>query len=112
MTAALNSVKYAGHVAPGMLLVTAEPCALEILRGAYSRSVLKPPAGMFISYVGKDCIATTFLSLYWFSTSSPGSFERDTREMCPENWRSNFQLALTDIMQKAPARYLVYFTIT
>lgn len=53
MTAALNSVKYAGHVAPGMLLLSGEPCALEILRGAYSRSVLKPPAGMFISYVGE-----------------------------------------------------------
>lgn len=53
LTAALNSVKYAGHVAPGMLLLSGEPCALEILRGAYSRSVLKPPAGMFISYVGE-----------------------------------------------------------
>jgi hypothetical protein len=36
-----------------MLLVTAEPCALEILRGAYARSVLKPPATYTISSVGK-----------------------------------------------------------
>jgi hypothetical protein len=49
----MRSLKYAGHVAPGMLLVTAEPCALEILRGAYARSVLKPPATYSISSVGE-----------------------------------------------------------
>lgn len=53
LTAATRSLKYAGHVAPGMLLVTAEPCALEIMRGAYARSVLKPPATYQISFVGK-----------------------------------------------------------
>lgn len=36
-----------------MLLVTADPCALEVLRGAYARSVLKPPATYVISSVGK-----------------------------------------------------------
>ncbi len=54
LTAATKSLKYAGHVAPGMLLVTAEPCALEILRGAYARSVLKPPATYAIMSVGKS----------------------------------------------------------
>lgn len=54
LTAATRSLKYAGHVAPGMLLVTAEPCALEILRGAYARSVLKPPATYTISSVGES----------------------------------------------------------
>lgn len=54
MTAATRSLKYAGHVAPGLLLVTAEPCALEILRGAYARSVLKPPATYAISSVGES----------------------------------------------------------
>ncbi|KAL7051767.1 hypothetical protein ACKWTF_004609 [Chironomus riparius] len=60
LTAATRALKYAGHVAPGMLLVTAEPCALEILRGAYARSVLKPPATYTISSVGDidDCIVT------------------------------------------------------
>ncbi|CAO1326984.1 unnamed protein product [Diamesa hyperborea] len=60
LTAATRALKYAGHVAPGMLLVTAEPCALEILRGAYARSVLKPPATYVISSVGDidDCIIT------------------------------------------------------
>lgn len=54
LTAATRALKYAGHVAPGMLLVTAEPCALEVLRGAYARSVLKPPATYVISSVGKS----------------------------------------------------------
>ncbi|XP_031618266.1 uncharacterized protein LOC116337654 isoform X2 [Contarinia nasturtii] len=60
LTAATRALKYAGHVAPGMLLVTAEPCALEVLRGAYARSVLKPPATYVISAVGDidDCIVT------------------------------------------------------
>lgn len=53
LTAATRALKYAGHVAPGMLLVTAEPCALEVLRGAFARSVLKPPATYIISSVGK-----------------------------------------------------------
>ncbi|XP_055909266.1 uncharacterized protein LOC129944101 isoform X2 [Eupeodes corollae] len=60
LTAATRALKYAGHVAPGMLLVTAEPCALEVLRGAYARSVLKPPATYVICSVGDidDCIVT------------------------------------------------------
>ncbi|KAL7733821.1 hypothetical protein ACLKA6_011544 [Drosophila palustris] len=53
LTAATRALKYAGHVAPGMLLVTAEPCALEVLRGAFARSVLKPPATYIISSVGE-----------------------------------------------------------
>lgn len=57
LTAATRALKYAGHVAPGMLLVTAEPCALEVLRGAYARSVLKPPATYVISAVGKSQIS-------------------------------------------------------
>lgn len=59
LTAATRALKYAGHVAPGMLLVTAEPCALEVLRGAYARSVLKPPATYVISAVGKSQKRTT-----------------------------------------------------
>lgn len=60
LTAATRSLKYAGHVAPGMLLVTAEPCALEILRGAYARSVLKPPATYTISSVGEFRVLKIF----------------------------------------------------
>lgn len=53
LVAATRALKYVGHVAPGILLVTAEPCALEILRSAYARSVLKPPATYTITFVGK-----------------------------------------------------------
>lgn len=70
LTAATRSLKYAGHVAPGMLLVTAEPCALEILRGAYARSVLKPPATYLISSVGKFC--RHWNGCYCFSLSING----------------------------------------
>ncbi|XP_052872157.1 formin-J [Anopheles cruzii] len=60
LAAATKVLKYLGHIAPGMLLITAEPCALEIIRSAYARSVLKPPATYLISSVGDidDCIVT------------------------------------------------------
>ncbi|KAI9587650.1 hypothetical protein GQX74_003496 [Glossina fuscipes] len=51
LTAATRGLKYAGHVAPGMLLITGEPCALEVIRGAYARSVLKAPATYLINSV-------------------------------------------------------------
>ena len=76
MTAATRALKYAGHVAPGMLLVTAEPCALEILRGAYARSVLKPPATYVISSVGKSLIV--FSSLQTIVEMSRNNFHTTT----------------------------------
>uniref|UniRef100_A0A1A9Z957 Winged helix Storkhead-box1 domain-containing protein n=1 Tax=Glossina pallidipes TaxID=7398 RepID=A0A1A9Z957_GLOPL len=63
LTAATRGLKYAGHVAPGMLLITGEPCALEVIRGAYARSVLKAPATYLINSVGdiEDCIVTPII---------------------------------------------------
>uniref|UniRef100_A0A1I8NSW3 Winged helix Storkhead-box1 domain-containing protein n=1 Tax=Stomoxys calcitrans TaxID=35570 RepID=A0A1I8NSW3_STOCA len=63
LTAATRALRYAGHVAPGMLLVCGEPCALEVVRGAFARSVLKPPATYIISSVGdiEDCIVTPIM---------------------------------------------------
>ncbi|XP_062542868.1 putative uncharacterized protein DDB_G0282133 [Armigeres subalbatus] len=60
LAAATKVLKYLGHISPGMLLITAEPCALEIIRSAYARSVLKPPATYLISSLGDidDCIVT------------------------------------------------------
>lgn len=63
LTAATRALKYAGHVAPGMLLVTAEPCALEVLRGAYARSVLKAPATYVINSVGECANHITLYSM-------------------------------------------------
>ncbi|XP_055612119.1 putative uncharacterized protein DDB_G0282133 [Uranotaenia lowii] len=60
LAAATKVLRYLGHISPGMLLITAEPCALEIIRSAYARSVLKPPATYLINSVGDidDCIVT------------------------------------------------------
>uniref|UniRef100_A0A8D8JB78 Storkhead-box protein 1 n=1 Tax=Culex pipiens TaxID=7175 RepID=A0A8D8JB78_CULPI len=60
LAAATKVLRYLGHISPGMLLITAEPCALEIIRSAYARSVLKPPATYLICSVGDidDCIVT------------------------------------------------------
>ncbi|EDS39006.1 conserved hypothetical protein [Culex quinquefasciatus] len=54
LAAATKVLRYLGHISPGMLLITAEPCALEIIRSAYARSVLKPPATYLICSVGKS----------------------------------------------------------
>ncbi|XP_026328588.1 uncharacterized protein LOC113236641 [Hyposmocoma kahamanoa] len=58
LAAATAELRYAGYVAPGVLLVAGAPRALEIVRGAYSRSVLKPPPTYLIC--GLDTIALTF----------------------------------------------------
>ncbi|GLV39219.1 knockout [Carabus blaptoides fortunei] len=60
LSGATRGLCFRGYVAPGALLVTAEPCALEIVRGAWARRVLKPPAGYIIVSVGdiEDCLMT------------------------------------------------------
>ncbi|CAG9853936.1 unnamed protein product [Phyllotreta striolata] len=45
LNGATKNLVYYGYVSPGALLVAAEPCALEILRNAWSRRVLQPPPG-------------------------------------------------------------------
>ncbi|XP_028137118.2 uncharacterized protein LOC114331697 [Diabrotica virgifera virgifera] len=45
LNGATRNLVYYGYVNPGALLVAAEPCALEILRNAWSRRVLQPPPG-------------------------------------------------------------------
>lgn len=45
LNGATKNLVYNGYVNPGALLVAAEPCALEILRNAWSRRVLQPPPG-------------------------------------------------------------------
>ncbi|XP_032510984.2 M-phase inducer phosphatase [Danaus plexippus] len=60
LAAATAELRYAGYVAPGVLLVGGAPRALETVRGAYSRSVLKPPPTYLICGLGdiEDCIVT------------------------------------------------------
>lgn len=52
VSGAARVLRYRGYVAPGALLVTADPCALEVLRSAWTRRLLKPPAGYVITALG------------------------------------------------------------
>ncbi|CAD0198032.1 unnamed protein product [Chrysodeixis includens] len=60
LAAATAELRYAGYVCPGVLLVAGAPRALETVRGAYARSVLKPPPTYLICGLGdiEDCIVT------------------------------------------------------
>ncbi|XP_052750446.1 GATA zinc finger domain-containing protein 14 [Galleria mellonella] len=60
LAAATTELRYAGYVSPGVLLVAGAPRALETVRGAYARSVLKPPPTYLICGLGdiEDCIVT------------------------------------------------------
>ncbi|XP_033210626.1 uncharacterized protein LOC117168857 isoform X2 [Belonocnema kinseyi] len=55
---ATRQLRYKGHVAPGVLMVGGPPCALEVLRAAWSRNVLRPPADHSITCLGDidDCL--------------------------------------------------------
>jgi hypothetical protein len=49
----MRLLEFQGYVAPGVLLVTASACALEVVRGAWARNVLKPPSNYVIAVVGE-----------------------------------------------------------
>ncbi|KDR09819.1 Storkhead-box protein 1, partial [Zootermopsis nevadensis] len=49
---AMRLLEFQGYVAPGVLLVTASACALEVVRAAWARNVLKPPNNYVIAVVG------------------------------------------------------------
>ncbi|KAG8338527.1 Storkhead box 1 [Homalodisca vitripennis] len=48
---AVRVLEFQGYVAPGVLLVRANPCALEVIRAAWARNVLKAPANYTIASV-------------------------------------------------------------
>jgi hypothetical protein len=50
---AMRLLEFQGYVAPGVLLVTASACALEVVRGAWARNVLKAPNNYVIAVVGE-----------------------------------------------------------
>lgn len=50
---ATRQLRYKGHVSPGVLMVGGPPCALEVLRAAWARNVLRPPADHAITCLGK-----------------------------------------------------------
>lgn len=55
---AVRQLEFQGWVAPGVLLVTANPCALEVVRAAWARNVLKSPPSYSLALVGdvEDCL--------------------------------------------------------
>jgi len=50
---AMQVVKYEGYVSPGVLLLTGDPCSMEVIRGAWCRNVLRPPNSYVITKIGK-----------------------------------------------------------
>lgn len=50
---ATRQLRYKGHVSPGVLMVGGPPCALEVLRAAWARNVLRPPADHAITCLGE-----------------------------------------------------------
>ncbi|XP_022918720.1 serine-rich adhesin for platelets isoform X2 [Onthophagus taurus] len=67
LNGATKSLIYKGYVNPGALLVGSEPCALEVLRGAWARRVLQPPAGYQIVSVEdvEDCNVLSVPQTQW-----------------------------------------------
>ncbi|XP_050541618.1 storkhead-box protein 1 [Daktulosphaira vitifoliae] len=55
---AMQVAKYEGYVSPGVLLLTSDPCSMEVIRGAWCRNVLRPPNSYVITKVGdvEDCV--------------------------------------------------------
>ncbi|XP_049822609.1 dentin sialophosphoprotein isoform X2 [Aethina tumida] len=67
LNGATKSLVYHGYVNPGAIIVGSEPCALEILRNAWSRRVLQPPPGYQIVAIEDidDCIASPVSQTQW-----------------------------------------------
>lgn len=64
LNGATKNVIYRGYISPGAILVDAEPCALEVLRGAWARRVLQPPAGYQIIALGKFFLSKECSTFY------------------------------------------------
>ncbi|CAH0557300.1 unnamed protein product [Brassicogethes aeneus] len=67
LNGATKSLVYHGYVNPGAILVSSEPCALEILRNAWSRRVLQPPTGYQIVAIEDidECLASPVSQTQW-----------------------------------------------
>ncbi|KAK3931826.1 Storkhead-box protein 1 [Frankliniella fusca] len=50
---AMRELSFEGYVSPGVLLVRAGACALDVVRAAWARRVLKPPPNYLIEDVGE-----------------------------------------------------------
>lgn len=68
----MQVVKYEGYVSPGVLLLTGDPCSMEVIRGAWCRNVLRPPNSYVITKMGKiwysPCVYITMLDFQMLIT--------------------------------------------
>lgn len=64
---AMQVVKYEGYVSPGVLLLTGDPCSMEVIRGAWCRNVLRPPNSYVITKMGKTYLTTLYIAILRFS---------------------------------------------
>lgn len=49
----MQQLEFEGYVAQSTLLVRGSPCALEVVRNAWARNVLKAPTNYSIVFVGE-----------------------------------------------------------
>ncbi|KAE8748516.1 hypothetical protein FOCC_FOCC004811 [Frankliniella occidentalis] len=66
---AMRELSFEGYVSPGVLLVRAGACAIDVVRAAWARRVLKPPPNYLIEDVG--CSAYDLWSA-WIASGSEG----------------------------------------
>ncbi|XP_023722430.1 probable serine/threonine-protein kinase dyrk2 isoform X2 [Cryptotermes secundus] len=110
---AMRLLEFQGYVAPGVLLVTASACALEVVRGAWARNVLKPPNNYVIAVVGdvEDCLVQPLPqgqftplpeALCWVILDLTSSGQAAVLERI----RSALQVAFPDIQR--PSQEIVY----
>lgn len=110
---AMRLLEFQGYVAPGVLLVTASACALEVVRAAWARNVLKPPNNYVIAVVGdvEDCLVQPLPqgqftplpeALCWVILDLTSSGQAAVLERI----RSALQVAFPDIQR--PSQEIVY----
>ncbi|EEB20201.1 hypothetical protein Phum_PHUM605240 [Pediculus humanus corporis] len=79
---AMKELQFEGYVSQGILLVRGSPCALEILRSAWSRNVLKAPTNYTISQLGRSLKNAS----HAFTRTTPhyavNVFLRNTKKNC------------------------------
>lgn len=64
---AMKVLEFQGYIAPGVLLVSGSPCALEVIRAAWARNVLRPPNNYVITIVGKSVFKFFLYLIYLIS---------------------------------------------
>ncbi|KAF2882201.1 hypothetical protein ILUMI_23968 [Ignelater luminosus] len=64
---ATRGLIYQGYVSPGALLVSSEPCSLEIIRAVWAKRVLQPPVGYQIVGIEdiEECVINSIVQTHW-----------------------------------------------